>query len=242
MPVLACARPRPYTEDVPRKRWRLSAATLVLTLASAGALWGQAPAPAADELARRIQARYDGVADFEGAFTQTYEGGVLKAKTTERGTLVIKRPGRMRWVYTSPEKKEFVSNGVKVYAYFPADRQVLVSDAPTGADTTPALFLTGRANLVRDFDASAMAVPGAAPGLLGLKLVARRPDPDFEWLAIAVDPVSYQIRHLVALDRQGGRSTFVFSDLKENRRPPDTLFEFRIPRGVDVVTNDPRSR
>jgi outer membrane lipoprotein carrier protein len=148
----------------------------------------------------------------------------------------------MRWVYTSPEKKEFVSNGVKVYAYFPADRQVLVSDAPTGADTTPALFLTGRANLVRDFDASAMAVPGAAPGLLGLKLVARRPDPDFEWLAIAVDPVSYQIRHLVALDRQGGRSTFVFSDLKENRRPPDTLFEFRIPRGVDVVTNDPRSR
>jgi outer membrane lipoprotein carrier protein len=193
------------------------------------------PAPAADELARRVQARYDGVADFEGAFTQTYEGGVLRTKTTERGTLVIKRPGRMRWVYTSPEKKEFVSNGTKVYAYFPADRQVLVSDAPTGADTTPALFLTGRANLTRDFEASAMAVPGAPPGLLGLKLVARRADPDFEWLAIAVDPVSYQIRMLVALDRQGGRSTFTFSDLKENRRPPDTTFEFRIPKGVDVI-------
>jgi outer membrane lipoprotein-sorting protein len=81
-----------------------------------------------------------------------------------------------------------------------------------------------------------MAIPGAPAGVLGLKLVARKPDPDFEWLAIGVDPASYQITMLVALDRQGGRSTFTFSDLKENRRPPDSLFEFRIPRGVDVVT------
>jgi outer membrane lipoprotein carrier protein len=189
-----------------------------------------------DDLARRVQARYDTVGDFEGQFTQTYEGGVLRTKTTEKGTVVIKRPGKMRWVYTAPERKEFVSDGTKVYAYFPLDKQVMVSPAPTGSDTTPALFLTGRANLTRDFEASTMAVPGAEAGLVGLKLVAKRPDPDFEWLAIGVDPVSFQIRHLVALDRQGGRSTFVFSNLKENRRPPDTAFEFRIPKGVDVIT------
>jgi len=189
------------------------------------------------ELARRVQARYDTIRDFEGAFTQTYEGGVLRTKTTERGTVVIKRPGRMRWNYTAPERKEFVSDGTTIYAYFPADRQVMVSPAPTGADTTPALFLTGQANLVRDFDASAMDVPGAAQGLVGLQLVAKRPDPDFEWLAIAVDPTSFQIRHLVALDRQGGRSTFTFANLKENQRPPDTLFTWRISKGADVITN-----
>ncbi len=197
----------------------------------------QAAPPAPAELARLVQARYDSVRDFAGDFTQTYEGGVLRTKTTERGTVVIKRPGRMRWLYTAPEKKEFVSDGVKIYAYFPADKQVMVSPAPSGADTTPALFLTGQANLVRDFEASAMDIPGAAPGLLGLKLVAKRPDPDFEWLAVGVDPVSYQIRHLVALDRQGGRSTFVFANLKENQRPPDSLFAFRVPKGVDVITN-----
>ena len=210
---------------------------LVLLVAATGVASAQTAPPTAAELARLVQARYDTVRDFEGGFTQTYEGGVLRTKTTERGTVVIKRPGRMRWLYTAPERKEFVSDGVTTYAYFPADKQVMVSPAPTGADTTPALFLTGQANLVRDFDASAMAVPGAAAGLLGLKLVAKRPDPDFEWLAIAVDPVSYQIRHLVALDRQAGRSTFVFTNLKENQRPPDTLFAFRVPKGVDVITN-----
>lgn len=228
------------------RAWPLAGVFALAALAfTAPGVQAQAPPSAqtaAGELARKVQARYDTVADFEGSFVQTYEGGVLRTKTSERGTLIVKRPGRMRWVYTSPEKKEFVSNGVKVYAYFPADRQVMVSDAPSGADTTPALFLTGRANLVRDFESSTMDVPGAPAGLLGLKLVARRPDPDFEWLAIAVDPVTFQIRHLVALDRQGGRSSFAFADLKENRRPPDTTFEFRIPKGVDVITNDPRAR
>ncbi len=174
-----------------RRPGRLLTLSLVLCAAALAAAQGSAPAPA--ELARLVQARYDGVRDFAGDFTQTYEGGVLRTKTTERGTVVIKRPGRMRWVYTAPEKKEFVSDGVKIYAYFPADKQVMVSPAPTGADTTPALFLTGQANLVRDFEASAMDLPGAAPGLLGLKLVAKRPDQDFEWLAVGVDPVTYQI-------------------------------------------------
>jgi outer membrane lipoprotein carrier protein len=210
------------------------AACLTLTTALAGAQ-GPVAARTPADLARQVQARYDTVQDFEGEFTQTYEGGVLRTKTTERGTVVIKRPGKMRWVYTAPERKEFVSDGVKIYAYFPADRQVIVSAAPTGSDTTPALFLTGQANLVRDFAASAIELPGAPAGNLGLKLVANKPDPDFEWLAVSVDPASFQIQQLVALDRQGGRSTFTFRNLRENRRPADTSFVFRIPKGVDVI-------
>ena len=215
--------------------FRATAALLTGLLVPA-ALSGQAPAPPAPaELARQVQARYETIQDFEGEFTQTYEGGVLRTKTTERGTVVIKRPGRMRWTYTAPERKEFVSDGTKIYAYFPADKQVIVSPAPTGADTTPALFLTGQANLVRDFEASSIDLPGAPAGTRVLKLVARKPDPDFEWLALAVDPSTFRIQQLVALDRQGGRSTFVFRNLKENQRPADTTFVFRVPKGVDVI-------
>ena len=64
---------------------------------------------------------------------------------------------------------------------------------------------------------------------------ARKPDPDFEWLAVSVDPATFQIQQLVAFDRQGGRSTFAFRNLRENRRPADTTFVFRIPKGVDVI-------
>ena len=65
------------------------------------------------ELARLVQARYDTVQDFEGEFVQTYEGGVLRTKTTERGTVAIKRPGRCAGSTPSPERKEFVSDGTR---------------------------------------------------------------------------------------------------------------------------------
>jgi outer membrane lipoprotein carrier protein len=191
----------------------------------------------AEQLASRIQARYDTIRDFEADFVQTYQGGLLRTKTTEQGTVAIKRPGRMRWVYTKPERKEFVSNGQQIYSYIPRDKQVIVSPMPAGEQTTPALFLTGRGHLVRDFTVAFEEVPGAPQGSVGLKLVPRRGDPEFEWLMIAVDPQTLQIRQLVALDRQGGRSSFLFTNLKENRNLSDKIFDFQVPRGVDVIKN-----
>ena len=209
---------------------------LALSAAAPAAAAKQTPSTPQD-LAGRIQQRYDTIRDFEADFVQTYEGGLLRTKTTERGTVAIKRPGRMRWVYSKPERKEFVSNGQRIYSYLPADKQVIVAPMPGAEQTTPALFLSGRGHLVRDFTASFAPVPGAPTGTLGLKLVPKRHDPEVEWLLVGVDPSTLQIRQLVAADRQGGKSSFTFSNLKENRNLSDKLFEFQIPKGVNVVTN-----
>ena len=66
--------------------------------------------------------------------------------------MAIRKPGRMRWTYTKPEEKTFVSDGVKLYSYIPADKQVYVASVPRDDQaSTPALFLAGKGNLVRDF-------------------------------------------------------------------------------------------
>jgi outer membrane lipoprotein carrier protein len=216
---------------------KLFTAAVVVSAALAVSPHAQSSQETAQQLAGRIQARYDTIRDFEADFVQTYQGGLLRTKTTELGTVAIKRPGRMRWVYTKPERKEFVSNGEQIYSYIPADKQVIVSPMPSGEQTTPALFLTGRGHLVRDFDAAFIEVPGAAPGTIGLKLVPKNADPEFEWLMLAVDPTTLQLHQLVALDRQGGQSSFTFTNLKENRNLSDKIFDFQIPRGVDVIRN-----
>src|SRR6267154_2320107 len=82
--------------------------------------------PTAPELADALQRKYDTVKDFSADFVHTYQGGVLKKQLTERGTVLIKKPGKMRWDYTAPEKKLFVSDGSKLYFYIPADKQVIV--------------------------------------------------------------------------------------------------------------------
>jgi outer membrane lipoprotein carrier protein len=191
--------------------------------------------PAAVDAARALQQKYDRVKDFTADFSHTYEGGVLKKKTVERGTVQIKKPGRMRWEYTTPDKKTFVADGVKIYSYVPADKQVIVSPVPAEDEaTTAVLFLAGKGNLTRDFTVS--YAEGGAADTWALRLDPKQKQRDYDWLIIGVDPKTMQIRSLTAADQQGGRSTFAFSNYRENTGIADTVFTFKIPRGADVIT------
>jgi outer membrane lipoprotein carrier protein len=191
------------------------------------------------DLAQALQRKYDAIRGFATDFVHTYRGGVLNKQLTERGRLLVKKPGKMRWEYTAPEKKLFVSDGVKIYSYVPEDKQVIVTSVPSGDRlTTPVLFLAGKGNLTRDFNPSFTDLPaGAAPGSRALKLVPKTAQPDYDWLVVVVDAATLGLRGLVYADPQGGTSTFSFTNLKENAELTDKEFEFKLPRGVDVVTD-----
>jgi outer membrane lipoprotein carrier protein len=195
----------------------------------------------AQDLARALQRKYDGIRDFSADFVHSYRGGVLRKEITERGRLLVKRPGKMRWQYTSPEEKLFVSDGLKMYSYLPQDKQVIISSIPPDDQiTTPTMFLAGKGNLVRDFSASIVDPPAGAPaGTRALKLVPRTGQREFDWLMLEVAPQTLELRGLVTVDGQGGRSSFSFTNLKENIGLTDKEFAFKMPRGVDVVTDSP---
>jgi outer membrane lipoprotein carrier protein len=211
---------------------------LLVAVASGVAASSTAAPDEAQALAAAIQQHYEQIRDFRADFTHTYEGGVLRKKTVERGQMAIRKPGRMRWTYTSPEQKVFVSDGVKLYSYVPADKQVYVATVPTGDDaSTPALFLAGKGRITRDFTAALAAPAGAPSGSAAIKLTPVKPEREYETLVLVVDRASLQWRMLVTTDRQGGTSTFAFTNLRENTGVPDREFTFTIPRGVDVITD-----
>jgi outer membrane lipoprotein carrier protein len=209
---------------------------LVLFSVSIGA---QSPAPpTADAVARDLQAKYDRVSDFSADFIHSYKGGVLKQQATERGRLLVKKPGKMRWEYTTPEKKLFVSDGRKIYSYIPQDRQVIVTTMPRDEHApTPALFLTGKGNIARDFTVVFDKVAEAPAGSVALKLTPKRREPEYEWLTLVVEPKTLNLQMLITVDAQGGRSAFSFSNLKENLGLSDNQFVFHMPRNVEVVTD-----
>lgn len=190
--------------------------------------------PSALQTAAAVQQKYDRVRDFTADFTQTYEGGVLNRKSTERGTVRIKKPGKMRWEYAAPDKKVFVSDGRKIYSHIPADKQVIVGDVPSDDEaTTAVLFLAGKGNLTRDFTVKYVDDAG---GGLALRLDPKQKQRDYDWLVLGVDPKTLQIRSLTAADQQGGRSTFHFTNYRENAGLADGVFTFKIPKGADVIS------
>src|SRR5262249_11123365 len=103
------ARPRRYLIGTSMVRGlmrsRPSAATRATGAVAIAAATAAARAadPTAPELAQALQKKYDGIKDFSADFTHAYEGGVLKKQVTERGHLLVKKPGKMRWDYTAPD-------------------------------------------------------------------------------------------------------------------------------------------
>src|SRR5918994_6853094 len=171
----------------------LGAVVLTLPLSTA------APEPVDPQaLARALQSKYDTVRDFSADFVHTYEGGVLRKMVRESGKLVVRKPGQMRWTYTKPEEKTFVSDGRKLYSYIPADRQVYVTSVPPEDQaSTPALFLAGKGNLLHDFNVSEGAPPtGATSNSVALKLVPRTKERDYDSLVLVADRSTLQLRML----------------------------------------------
>jgi outer membrane lipoprotein carrier protein len=192
--------------------------------------------PPAGDVAAALQRKYNAIQDFSAAFTQTYEGGVLRRKASESGTVYVKKPGKMRWDYTSPEKKLFVSDGRTMYLYFPADRQVMKNPVPEQDQATSAvLFLMGKGDIVRDFNVRWAG--GAADKNYHLRLDPKTRQAEYDWLEVAADRDTLQIVGLTAADAQGGRSSFTFSSFKENAGLADKMFQFSIPRGTEVISS-----
>ena len=207
---------------------------LLLAACVGGAVAAAVQGPSAADIASQVQQKYDSVRDFSADFTHEAESGVLRKKLVERGSVMVKKPGKMRWAYKAPEEKLFVSDGVRMYMHTPADNQVLVSAVPADDQaTTAVLFLTGKGKLTRDFTVS--LIEGAPAGTYVLKLQPKLEERDYDWLQLVVDRSTFQIRSLTAADKQGTRSTFTFSNFKENVGLPDKTFQFSIPRGADVI-------
>jgi len=97
------------------------------------------------------------------------------------------------------------------------------------------LFLAGKGNLTRDFVVT-YAAQADAPDTWALRLDPRQKQGDYDWLILVIDRQTLQIRSLTSADKDGGRSTFAFTNYRENAGVPDKAFEFKIPKGVDVIT------
>ncbi len=142
-----------------------------------------APAPARLDLhavVDRVQKRYDAAADFRAHFSQTLTNPTFKRKTALSGEVLLKKPGKMRWNYQTPDVKMYLADGSRLWLYEPEDQQAFKQDLKSSQLPAALAFLTGKGKLADEFEISlskqarrrdgarlrpgAASTPGAAPG------------------------------------------------------------------------------
>ena len=207
-------------------------ATLTL-VAATRPISGQTPSPS--ELAARLQQRYATIKDFRADFTHEVQGAVLRTlRTTEKGEIKVKKPGRVWMTYGPPQKKEFVADGTTVKTYVASDRSGTEGPMPQGDEISMAiLFVAGRGDLVKDFKATMPATQPADAWHLTLTPIKRQDD--FASMTLVVDRRTLVLRGLSTIDHKGGTFVFAFTNIRENVGLKDSDFRFTFPRNTNVI-------
>src|SRR5215831_4366078 len=100
-----------------------------------------------DQLIRGLQSRYSRLVSLSADFTQIYTAPGERTRR-ETGQMLLKKPGKMRWNYKTPEPKLFISDGRMMYEYVPAERLATRVKVRESADLrAPFMFLLGRGDL-----------------------------------------------------------------------------------------------
>jgi outer membrane lipoprotein carrier protein len=193
--------------------------------------WGQDLTTIID----RVQAEYDRTQDIYAAFTQISLVKSVRRKQQSQGIVYFKKPGKMRWEYTAPDHQLLVSDGKTMWFYVYDDSQVIIQNAEEAyGSKTPMTFLSGMGKLQNDFYMKLLPDSDKAT-VYKLELLPKEPQPELAKLILSVDPTTSRIVHTAVYDPYGNITDVFLHDIQTNTAPPDTLFTFEIPDGVDVI-------
>src|SRR5256886_8064743 len=213
-------------------------AVTVLTLALlVAAATVPAFAQSLDDVVREIESVYGRMTDLRADFTQTAFNKSLNQTIPARGTVYLKKGGKLRWEYTEPTPQEIVSDGKKLWVYTPTLNQANVADAPEALAGPAGSFLAGLGRLRSEFQVRFLnpAQPKDADGHWVLDLTPKQPLPTLARLILAVDAKTWELRTAVVYDQFENTVTMRFAKVAINSSLPDQLFTFVTPKGVATV-------
>ncbi len=180
-----------------------------------------------------VQKRYEEVKTFKAKFSQKAFVQIMDQTQNAEGEVIIKKPGKMKWVYKNPDPQTLIVNDKTFWLYAPEENQVTkasIKDVYTA--NTPALFLSGEGKLTDSFRLEKVIKKEKTSQVL---LIPLEKDRGMEKLALLIDNKKYQILGSKVYDSLGNTTELVFESIEINLAFPDSLFDFKTPEGVDLI-------
>ena len=209
----------------------LVALALVLVAAAS------APAQSLDDVIRDVESAYGRITDMRAEFNQSSFNKSLSQTIPAKGTVYLKKGGKLRWEYTEPTAQEIVSDGKKLWVYTPSLKQVNVADAQSMLAGPAGSFLAGLGRLRSEFTVRFLnpAQPKDADGNWVLDLTPKQPLPTLTRLILSLEPRGWEIRKAIVHDQFENTVSMQFTKMVVNSGLPDKTFTFVAPKGVAVV-------
>jgi outer membrane lipoprotein carrier protein len=180
-----------------------------------------------------VQMNYEKVLTYEANFTQKSYIKMMDKTQDVKGTVSIKKPGKMKWTYGAPDTQILISNGSTLWLYVPDEEQATkVPIESIYSSNTPALFLAGKGKLTQTFNVENVNL-NKDP--ISITLTPKANDQALTRLQLLATKKNYQIIGSTVYDKLGNKTEIRFSNIKTNRDIPDKTFQFQAPANVEVL-------
>jgi len=188
------------------------------------------------EVLTEIQNRYEKTNDIEANFIQEYIGKGMKQSNRGEGKVHLKKKGMMRWDYTTPHQK-LISDGHTLWLYQPDEKQVLVSNLSSVLkERAPLAFLAGEGVLSQDFNfLSLKESVSQKEETYVVELTLKEAMVTFSKLILTVDRKTFTVLQADVIDGMGNLTRTRFMNIKTNVGLSDSLFQFVVPHGTEVI-------
>lgn len=185
--------------------------------------------PAVQAVVDKIEAKYKTVDTIEATFVQAKKDSFGEVK--QEGDLVLRRPTKMRWRFTSGDEQMFVSDGSTLWIYTKAENQVLKISDTSQASSSANTFLTSLDSLDEIFMIAAL--PDESGHTLAL---TPRGGSMYKRIQLSVT-AELVLERAIFEDKYGNVTDLAFADVVLNGQVDPKTFVFEIPEGAKVIDN-----
>ncbi|MCB0358074.1 MAG: outer membrane lipoprotein chaperone LolA [Bdellovibrionales bacterium] len=191
--------------------------------------------PEGQRLLEETESQYRTVQDLSAEFVQySYFAGLDRGEHS-KGTVRFKKPGRMDWLYTDPERQRFVADGATLWYYQPSVNQVTVGEFTSAfSSELPVSFLLGIGSLAESFSLKRTC---RTDGDIFFELAPLQTDPSLQAFQLLVDPETKLPVGAKTFDVGGNETQITLVAPKVDQGVKDAAFAFVPPRGVDIIDN-----
>jgi outer membrane lipoprotein carrier protein len=187
--------------------------------------------PKLDSLLKTLESRYNRAKTLQVLFREEYTPPG-KPRRTESGTLLLRKPGKMRWDYSQPKGKLFLSDGKYLWLYTPADNEAHKMKFQESEDMrAPLAFLLGKLNFDKQFRNIQARPEGDATRITAEPKTDNLPYSAVEFVVTS----DSRIKEVKVTSFDKSVLDFVFDQEKVDPPLDGKLFQFQLPAGAQLV-------
>ncbi len=179
----------------------------------------------------QLQKRYEKIDDATIQYTQKVKFGFSQIEQSFEGTLISKKP---KFYRIESELQTVVTDGTTVWAYSPANKQVLIDHYRENQNSiSPEQFML---NLPSQYYATLVGKEKEKDRVVVvLKLIPKDDRSFVQSVKMWIDTSTWMIMKIDIVDVNDTETTYTVNSIKLNTGVKEKIFTFIPPDGVDIV-------